>query len=162
MKDNKKIILFAAPAAVILVLAAAAIYFFLQYQSAQKELASSGNASEKQVQDAVARVGKLVDLPTDETPTLAIVSDKFHLSNQPFFAKAENGDTLLLYVKNKKAILYRPSVNRIINFATDISLVRASPTPAPAENNSPEQVVTTAPGSAHVVQVTVAPTQAAK
>lgn len=65
----------------------------------------------------LAEVGKLMVLPTDETPTFATVSDPEKLKDQPFFANAEKGDKVLVYSSSRKAILYRPSLNKIIEVA---------------------------------------------
>lgn len=62
----------------------------------------------------IKRVGELIDLPGDERPTIATVSDKEKIKNQPFFGKAENGDKVLIYTNNKKVILYRPNEDRIV------------------------------------------------
>lgn len=69
---------------------------------------------QEEVQSLTLQVGKLMDLPVDEEPVIATVSDATKLVDQPFFAKALNGDKVLAYTKNKKAILYRPSTNKII------------------------------------------------
>ena len=52
-------------------------------------------------------------LPTDEEPALATVTDKNKLST-PFLTKAENGDKLLIYQKNRLAIIYRPRIDRVV------------------------------------------------
>jgi len=65
----------------------------------------------------VMQVGKLMVLPTDETPTLATVSDPEKLRDQAFFANAMKGDKVLVYSNAKKAILYSPSLNKIIEVA---------------------------------------------
>jgi hypothetical protein len=62
----------------------------------------------------VAKVGKLLILPLGEEPTVATVSDANALRDQPFFAYAEAGDQVLIYTKAKKAILYRPSLNKLV------------------------------------------------
>ncbi|MEO8104724.1 MAG: hypothetical protein ABI602_00085 [Candidatus Saccharibacteria bacterium] len=70
---------------------------------------------EKQTKDLIARVGLLVQLPQGETPTVAAVNDAAQAKQQSaFFANASNGDKVLMYVKAGKAILYRPSTNKII------------------------------------------------
>lgn len=61
-------------------------------------------------------LGKLVDLPTDETPVIATVIDKSKLSNEPFFAKAINDDVVVIYPETKVAYIYRPSTNKVIDF----------------------------------------------
>ena len=85
---------------------------------------------EKQTKDLIGRVGLLVTLPQGETPTVAAVSDAAQAKQQSaFFANAENGDKLLMYVKAGKAILYRPSTNKIILEAPLTFNNPASPAP---------------------------------
>lgn len=98
---------------VLLVLAASigsAGYFYYLYKNE-----STTNAA-KDVERTVAAVNKLMMLPS-EIPTLATVTDKSKLTQQPFFQLAENGDKVLIYQSIKKAILYRPSVNKIVDVA---------------------------------------------
>lgn len=74
-------------------------------------------ASQKEVQELVAKVSKLIVLPEGETPTIATVSDPEKLKDQAFFAKAQKGDKVLIYTNAKKAILYSPSTNKIVEVA---------------------------------------------
>jgi len=90
------------------------ITYFRKYQALK---ADPTIEALKETQALVATVGKLMELPTDETPTVATIADKDKLKEQPFFAKAENGDKILAFNKAMLAILYRPSVNKIINVA---------------------------------------------
>lgn len=64
--------------------------------------------------DIVSRVGKLMLLPSEETPTLAKVSDPSALQGQVFFKNAVTGDIVLMYTKALRAILYDPAQNKII------------------------------------------------
>lgn len=78
-------------------------------------LASATN-TQLEVESLVAQVGRLMELP-DEQPTVATVTDVEKLKNQPFFAKSQNGDKVLIFTNAKKAVLYRPSTNLIIDVA---------------------------------------------
>lgn len=88
-------------------------------QNLAKQLASV-NANpqaviQKQTDDLIVRVSKLMQLPAGETPTVAAVTDAAAAKQQSaFFANAQNGDKVLMYVKAGEAILYRPSTNKII------------------------------------------------
>ena len=70
-------------------------------------------------QEALQLVEKLkdyVDLPTDETPSIAEVKDVTKLRDQPFYDIASNGDKVLVYQKAGKALLYRPSTKKVIEY----------------------------------------------
>ena len=104
----------------VIVLAAAAGFFAYKYHQANQKaemLANPKQAAAQQVDDLVAKVGKLVVLPTGEKPTVATVTDISKLQGQAFFQPAQNGDKVLIYTQAKKAILYRPSQNKVIEIA---------------------------------------------
>lgn len=89
-------------------------FFYNKYKS----LSANPNAkAEGQTAELVAVLGKLIELPPNEIPTIATISDKDKLKDQVFFKQAENGDLLFAYTGALKAILYRPSANKIINVA---------------------------------------------
>jgi hypothetical protein len=70
---------------------------------------------QKQADDLIIRVSKLLELPQGEKPTVASVDDAAAAKAQSaFFTNAQNGDKVLIYVKAGEAILYRPSTNKII------------------------------------------------
>lgn len=73
---------------------------------------------EDEAKRLAAEVAVLIDLPSDETPTVATVTDVSKVKNKPFFAKAQNGDKVLLYAKSSKAVLYRPSTKKLIEVST--------------------------------------------
>lgn len=75
-------------------------------------------AAQSETQQLVATVGRLVQLPSGETPTIATVNDASKLKNQAFFSSARNGDKVLIYSKSGKAVLYRPSTGRIVEYST--------------------------------------------
>jgi hypothetical protein len=64
-------------------------------------------------EDLVLKVGKLIKLP-NEKPEIATVSDISQLQSQSIFKNAQNGDKVLIFPKSKRAIVYRPSENIIV------------------------------------------------
>jgi len=107
------------------------VTYFRKYHALK---ANPNIEAQNEVQALVATVGKLMELPTDEVPTVATIADKEKLKNQTFFVKAENGDKILAFTKSRLAILYRPSVNKIINVAPIIDQgVEAQPTEPTAQ-----------------------------
>jgi hypothetical protein len=102
---------------VLLVLAGlgGSYFFFNKYQKSQALLKDPTAAQQIEIKEVTGKIAKLMDLPEGEEPSIATVLDKDKLKDQAFFAKAENGDKVVIYSKTGLAILYRTSVNRIIN-----------------------------------------------
>lgn len=98
-----------------IVLAGGGYYFYTQSQA--PKLPANQAQVQQEVKRLVTEVGKLIDLPTGEDPTVATVTDISKLQNQPFFQRAKNGDKVLIYTQARKAILYDPSVKKIIDVA---------------------------------------------
>jgi hypothetical protein len=64
----------------------------------------------------VTEIQKQIELPNDEVPTMATVTDLDSLKDKAFFQKAQLGDRVLVYTKYNKAILYRENSGQIIEF----------------------------------------------
>lgn len=90
-------------------------YFY--YQNKKVQASNPPANTQAEVKKLVAEVGKLIDLPQGEEPTIATVTDIAKLQNQAFFQKAKNGDKVLIYTVAKKAILYDPLLKKIIDVA---------------------------------------------
>ncbi len=72
-------------------------------------------AGQQLATDTLNKVGQLIQLPADETPTMATIKNAASIKQtQPFLADAEDGDILIVYSNAKIAILYRPSENKLI------------------------------------------------
>jgi len=97
-----------------LIVAGAAVYFYLQLTELQK---NPQKVAEKETKALIERVAKLIVLPEGETPTIATVTDPELLKSQAFFANAKKGDKVLIYTNAKKAILYDPVANKIVEVA---------------------------------------------
>lgn len=113
MTKAQKVILIIL-AAVVLGSGGAAYYFYSQLNQIKQDPQKVAQAETKEL---VAKVSKLIVLPEGEDPTTATVTDPDKLKDQPFFAKAKVGDKVLIYSNAKKAILYDPTSNRIVEVA---------------------------------------------
>jgi len=70
-------------------------------------------AGSKELAQVKSDVGKLMILPKDEEPTLAVVDDRRKLKDTFLIDHAADGDEVLIYSKNGLVIVYRPSSNKI-------------------------------------------------
>lgn len=105
--------------------------YIIDHVISHNPIPTSNQSGSGEVSEVVQEVGRLMVLP-NETPTLATVSDQTKLANQPFFAHAQNGDKVLIYTQAKKAILYRPSIDKIIEVAPIVI-----PAPTDIKTNTP-------------------------
>lgn len=121
VKRQKQLILWLIIIILFIAAIGTAAYYIKRYHESQqqvKKLSSNPTlTAQQQQQNLINEVGKLAVLPTGETPTIATVTDITKLKDQPFFANAKNGDKVLIYTQAKKAYLYRPSTNKLINIA---------------------------------------------
>lgn len=122
---------------VLALLAVGAItYGFLtkvELERVKNELTNFRRMPNDELKAILDEVGKLMVLPSDELPTLATVTNVEELrKTQPFFNNAKNGNKVLIYTKAKKAILYDPVANKVI----DVAPVNI-PTPGPTGEASP-------------------------
>lgn len=91
-----------------------AYYFYRQIQSVKQD---PQKIAVDEIKNLVTKVGTLMSLPVGEDPVVATVTDPEVLKDQAFFAQAKKGDKVLIYSQAKKAILYDPLANKIIEVA---------------------------------------------
>lgn len=117
-------------------------YFYYQYTHTREVMEA------KEISALTQKIGSVMELPANETPTLATVTNKEKLDNQTFFKKAENGDKILIYADAGQAILYRPSTEKIIDM-TSVTITDNQTTPEaqpiPAPPTEPESAQETPP-----------------
>lgn len=124
-------------------------YYYSKYQETKKTLSNSGVLPQTEIDTLISKLGKLIELPTDEQPQIGTVSeaDLPKVKDQAFFAKAVSGDRVFIYNKAMKAILFRESANKIIEVAPltitppastePASSPKAQKTPTPEQTASP-------------------------
>jgi hypothetical protein len=111
--NNKKNIIIAVA---VIVIIGVAIFFYKKPASSVQGDPNTEKA-QAEMQALVAKVGKLIDLPTGENPTVATITDPDKLKDQPFFANAKSGHKVLIYPNARKAFLYDESRNRLVEVA---------------------------------------------
>ncbi len=153
-----RIPVFVVGAGLVLLLCVGIVIGSIYVFSKKAKTAKNGNPSVKaqnEVQDLIKAVGALIELPPDETPTVATVSDKTKLQGQSFFSHAENGDKVLIYPKAKKAILYRPATKKIVEVAP--LNINTPPSPTVSQTEPTTFLKATAPVSVSIYNGTKIP-----
>ena len=125
------------PCVLFLALGIAGGIFICQQKPAWFGLSKGAAAVQAETDATVAKVGKLIALPTDEKPTVATVTDASKVKDQTFFQNSVNGDVVLIYTKAQKAILYRPSENKIVEVGAVNIDNQAVQVPAPTPTLTP-------------------------
>jgi len=130
----------------IIVVVAGGGYGVIRYLEISRELdrvkgTQTSPANAQEVKRIVGQVGKLMELSSAEEPTVATVTDVDKLRDQPFFQRAQNDDKVLIYTSERRAILYRPSTNKII----DVAPVNLSDSTASAQTQTQDN--TALPGT---------------
>lgn len=97
-------------------LLACALAGFFYWQAARLK-ADPQKLAQQEAEELVARVSRLIVLPSDEIPTIATVADPEKLAGQAFFQNAKLGSKVLIYTKARKAVLYDPESDRLLEVA---------------------------------------------
>ncbi len=118
----------------LIVLAAISAGGYLLYQTFQsRSITTDPTNSQEEVRRLVEVVGKLIDLPLGEEPSVATITDIENLKSKPFFKNAKNGDKVLIYMNAQEAILFDPVASKVLDVASlNIGTISATPTSAPA------------------------------
>lgn len=114
-----------AAASVLIIIALLISGYFIYSYIIKKPTLTTKSESEI----IIDQVAKILDLPPDEVPTIATVTDIEKLKsgqNSPFFERAVNGDKVIVYAKSQKAVLYRPSTSKVV----DVSQLNTESSPS--------------------------------
>lgn len=110
----KAVLLFVVLGLLLVLALTAAGYLYLQLNDYKND---PQRIMQDELNGLVKKVGGLIVLPDNEQPTVATVTNLEKLKSQPFFNKAKVGDKVLIYTNAKKAILYDPVNNKIVEVA---------------------------------------------
>lgn len=129
---------------ILIVLLSLGGVFVYKHKKAQVTGVQAGNQSQSQTQAAsqpsdddskkiITEVGKLIKLPTDETPLVRSIIDVEKLKAASYgavFKNAKDGDMVLIYSQNKQIIIYSTLDKQIIAVAPfNIATASAQPVP---------------------------------
>lgn len=98
----------------LLVAVALGGYFYYKLHNLQR---NNQEVAKKEAKDLLGKVARLYLIPTGEEPTVATVSDPLKLKDQAFFSSSQKDDKVLIFTEAGKAVLYRPSIDKIIEVA---------------------------------------------
>lgn len=105
--------------ALVLLFGGLSIFLMVSTSESRNKLLSLRSQNTNVVtQDLLNKISEITIVPTDEVPTVATITDVSKLKDQVFFSNAENGDKLLVYPRASRAILYRPSTNKVVEAMT--------------------------------------------
>ncbi|MBD3238486.1 MAG: hypothetical protein GF332_02515 [Candidatus Moranbacteria bacterium] len=99
----------------------ALIWFVRSYKQAAAEIEQlkspeGRKAVELQEVDRVLEQVKRHLIIPDEKPAMALIEDADNLATkEAFYQGAKNGDRILIFAKAKKAVIYRPDQDKIVN-----------------------------------------------
>lgn len=122
--------------ALLIVTASGFGWSFYKYYTTRQALAIASSAeaqkeiAKKETDALISKVKRLMVLPTNEEPVVATITDKEALAKeQPFYQDANNGDRVIAYMTARKAIIYDPINDKIVN-AGPIYVQNSTTTPA--------------------------------
>ena len=117
ISKSKIILISLAVLAVFILAVVPSYYFYHKSQQAEARLNDPNTVSKEVIDLVVKKVSHHILLPSSEQPTLATVSDASKVKGQPFFQNAQNGDKVLVFTQARKAYLYRPGTDLVIEVA---------------------------------------------
>ncbi|MFZ2024704.1 MAG: hypothetical protein WAV51_00250 [Microgenomates group bacterium] len=117
-----------------------ALYFYREYTNTKKTLETTKSEMAKTGNAFITDLRAVMLLP-DEEPTIATVDDVEKVKMNAFFTNAETGDKVVIFKSMKKAILYRPSIKKIIDMAPVNVASAPSKTVSESVTPTPKSVV---------------------
>lgn len=94
--------------ALVVIMVCASVLLFVKY----KREANTNPVTQQQ--QLTKQLGSLIEMP-NEAPVITTVLDRSKLTNATLAGKAHNGDTLFIFPKSKRLVLYRPSDKKVVD-----------------------------------------------
>jgi hypothetical protein len=129
-KNKINLLISVGAGSIFAILVITSIYFYSRYKKTELLLNNPTLAEKEEASAVTIPLARLMELPKKEEPVVVTVLDTNKLKGQQFFANAKNGDKVAIYSKSNKAILFRPSTNKIIEVAP-VQMGQNQPLPSP-------------------------------
>lgn len=97
---------------IILVVLFFGLYFYFKLNKIEDSRGQIKN--QKELKTLISKISEHYLMPLGEEPTVATVTDPA----ATFFKSSEKGDKVFIFVKAGKAILYRPSIDKIVEIVS--------------------------------------------
>ncbi|QQS18758.1 hypothetical protein IPL68_01645 [Candidatus Saccharibacteria bacterium] len=144
IRANKTILLVATVFAVLGFVGT--VVFYQKYQDVKSNPGQAQKAQNSaETQRVLGELKKVLRIDEKEAPTVARVEDpaKLKTANAEFYKNVEKGDYLVIFPK--RAVIYRESINQIINIAPIISTSGTAAEQKPAAADTKTTNTTTNP-----------------
>ena len=112
--NTKQVLMVRVLIALLVIAIALAAFLYQRYGSLQTE---PNIRAKKETQATLKALSRLMIIPDQTGVVVATVSDKNKLVGQDFFRLAENGDKVIVFPQAQLAVLYRPTVDKIVTIA---------------------------------------------
>ncbi len=114
MNISKQKVLMGISVVYIAVVSMLAIRFYDLYKYYEARVPKTEKEIEQETNMLLSKLKNIMQIP-DEKPSIATVANEAALKRQQaFFAQAQNGDKVIVFPIARKAVLYRPSTDKII------------------------------------------------
>lgn len=103
---------------IVIALLGFGLFYFVRYMQVNTKYKAAIMTVDEKNQQIANKIAKLIDVPKNEKPEVALFPDKSTFSGSPsvkaFYANAEKGDYVVAYKNANQTIIYRDSTNKII------------------------------------------------
>lgn len=120
IKINKRPLIIGSSLAIIVI---ALIFFvFVNKDNSVVINENQEQIDQEQIDKIIEKVSDHYLLPQGENPVIATVTDAAVLSTeQEFYKDVVNGDNIILFIESKRAIIYSPSRDIVVNVGPIVS-----------------------------------------
>lgn len=100
---------------ILVLLGGGGYYGYSYWQASQNSPEAQAAAAEEEKQAVLSQLRNLMILPEGDPVLFKVSNEEVMRQQQAFFKDTKNDDVLLVFQESGKAIIFRPSENKIVN-----------------------------------------------